>query len=482
MEGSTRVVNGHYEIGMLWKVDNPQLPNNQDVALKRCQYLETRLKRDEDLNKKYQSKIEEYVEKGYASKLRPEEINKTSPTIWYLPHHPVYHQAKPGKIRIVFDAAANNLLKSVPDDNNAIQLASDLMALLQRGGFHLTKWISSSKEVLATIPESERADPMLNLSIDKLPISRALGLQCHVEEDVFQFKIVDVDKPETTRGILSTVASLYDPLGFAAPVTLLAKILLQKLWRTKAEWDEQLPEAELGDWRQWKNDLSALTKVKIPCCYKSREKKPSQTSHGDTRKCVKEIQLHNFSDTSEMGYGAASYIRTEFTNKGVMYALVFGKSQAERLQKVSIPRLELQALALSVRVCELVQHEIKMSFSKIYYWTDSKVVLKYIQTEEKRSCVYIGNHIAEIRGESEVQQWKYCPSKENPGDDASRGMKPCDMTSQCRWLVGPSFLKTPEVNWPQTSLPQVLEEDRDVLIQSNLLIEVKNPAIYELLE
>ena len=61
-------------------------------------------------------------------------------------------------------------------------------------------------------------------------------------------------------------------------------------------------------------------------------------------------------------------------------------------------------------------------------------------------------------------------------------MKPSDMTSQCRWLVGPSFLKTPEANWPQTSLPQVLEEDRDVLIQSNSLVEVKKPAIYELLE
>ena len=61
-------------------------------------------------------------------------------------------------------------------------------------------------------------------------------------------------------------------------------------------------------------------------------------------------------------------------------------------------------------------------------------------------------------------------------------MKPSDMTSQCRWLVGPSFLKSPEANWPQTSLPQVLEEDCDVLIQSNSLVEVKKPAIYELLE
>ena len=58
------------------------------------------------MNQKYQAKIQEYIKKGYASKLRPEEINKVSQKIWYVPHYPVYHQAKPGKIRIVFDATA----------------------------------------------------------------------------------------------------------------------------------------------------------------------------------------------------------------------------------------------------------------------------------------------------------------------------------------------------------------------------------------
>ncbi len=105
------------------------------------------------------------------------------------------------------------------------------MELLRRGGFRLTKWISSSKKVLASIPKSERADPTWNLDLDNLPVLRALGLQWNVEEDVFEFKVIDLDKPETKRGILSTVASLYDLLGFAAPVTLLAKSLLQRLCR-----------------------------------------------------------------------------------------------------------------------------------------------------------------------------------------------------------------------------------------------------------
>ena len=75
-----------------------------------------------------------------------------------------------------------------------------------------------------------------------------------------------------------------------------------------------------------------------------------------------------------------------------------------------------------------------MSFSKIYYRTDSEVVLKYIRNEEK-NCVYVGNRIAEMREKSKVQQWKYCPSKANLGDDVSFGMKPFKTTSECRWFV-----------------------------------------------
>ena len=73
MVGSTRVVNGHYEIGMLWKVDNPQIPNNRDVALKRYQYLKTRLKRDENLNKKYQSKIEDTSKRDTRASYDPKK-------------------------------------------------------------------------------------------------------------------------------------------------------------------------------------------------------------------------------------------------------------------------------------------------------------------------------------------------------------------------------------------------------------------------
>jgi hypothetical protein len=73
MEESAVIVDGHYEIGMLWKTEDSQLPNNRDVALKRFRHLHNRLQKDKELHTKYQTKIEEYVEKGYTSKLQPEE-------------------------------------------------------------------------------------------------------------------------------------------------------------------------------------------------------------------------------------------------------------------------------------------------------------------------------------------------------------------------------------------------------------------------
>ena len=54
----------------------------------------------------YREVIDNYISSGFARKLSEEELNKVSNTHWYLPHHPVTSPTKPGKVRTVFDAAA----------------------------------------------------------------------------------------------------------------------------------------------------------------------------------------------------------------------------------------------------------------------------------------------------------------------------------------------------------------------------------------
>jgi len=147
----------------------------------------------------------------------------------------------------------DDCLKSVENEEQAGCLVKELTELLSRGGFRLAKWVSSSKAVLASIPESERSAGLrkIDLSLDKecLPTEGALGLLWDAEDDSFAFRVSQKQAPWTKRGLLSTVCSVYDPLGFLNPFILKGKKLMQDVTRKKLGWDEALPDAESVEWR-----------------------------------------------------------------------------------------------------------------------------------------------------------------------------------------------------------------------------------------
>ncbi|XP_062714841.1 uncharacterized protein LOC134291299 [Aedes albopictus] len=129
----TKLKNGRYETGLLWRSDDARLPDNHAMALRRHRSLEIRLGKDPELAEILNKKIADYLEKGYIRLLTEEELNKPMFRIWYLPIFPVTNPNKPGKIRIVWDAAASTFGKSL---NSALlkgpdQLCSLLSILLQ---------------------------------------------------------------------------------------------------------------------------------------------------------------------------------------------------------------------------------------------------------------------------------------------------------------------------------------------------------------
>lgn len=67
---------------------------------------------------------------------------------------------------------------------------------------------------------------------DDLPVQRSLGLSWDTIDDVFTFKISSDQKPFTRRGVLSTINSLFDPLGFASPVNVQGKMLFRQMLTT----------------------------------------------------------------------------------------------------------------------------------------------------------------------------------------------------------------------------------------------------------
>ena len=76
LEDTTRVVDGHYEVGLLWKEDQPQLPNNRAMAERRLELLRRRLTKpgNEEIAAKYRAVMSEYQYKG----LRPQVIPRRS--------------------------------------------------------------------------------------------------------------------------------------------------------------------------------------------------------------------------------------------------------------------------------------------------------------------------------------------------------------------------------------------------------------------
>ncbi|KAL9958215.1 hypothetical protein ACROYT_G035197 [Oculina patagonica] len=131
----------------------------------------------------------------------------------------------------------DDFLKSVESSVHTVNLAGQLRELLSRGGFRLHKWLSNRPKVMETISERERASSVLDLDLDKerLPVERTLGLRWDMRKNMFIFSAVLKDKPNTRRGILSLTSSIYDPLGFLAPIILLAKKLLQDLCKQKLD-------------------------------------------------------------------------------------------------------------------------------------------------------------------------------------------------------------------------------------------------------
>ena len=210
------------------------------------------------------------------------------------------------------------------------------------------------------------------------------------EKDEFRFRIDMKDSPVTRRGILSTVSSIFDPLGLVSPFLFTGRKILQEICRDGCSWDDPVPEDIRFSWLKWKEELPLLSALHVRRCYKA-----------DDFSDQKEVELHHFSDASERGYGQCSYIRMIDKDGQVSTSLVMAKSRVTPSKPVTMPRLELLAAALSVKVAEFLDAELDYKSVKHYFWTDSKVVLGYIANKARRFHVFVTNRVQQIRNSSE---------------------------------------------------------------------------------
>ena len=146
---------------------------------------------------------------------------------------------------------------------------------------------------------------------------------------------------------------------------------------------------------------------------------------------------------------------------------------------VTIPRLELTAAVVSVRVSEMLRQELQYEGVQEIFWADSKVVLGYIKNDPKRFHVFVANRVQQIRDQTSPSQWRHVETKSNPADDASRGITAKELVEGSRWISGPKFLWKPEGLWPQPPEDQDLfnlqAEDPEVKKMTTYAIHMQEP-------
>jgi hypothetical protein len=349
----------------------------------------------------------------------------------------------------------------------------DVIEIHRRGGFAICNFASSSKEVLQSIPAELRSSEIKSLeAASELPMERVLGLLWDPSVDAFTYRlnfrhvkssIIEGEEVPTKRAVLSLVMSVFDPLGFLSHFTVKAKMLLQDIWKSEIGWDDPIPNSTHSLWKRWLNDLQQIPTVSIPRCYG-----PEYSSAA--------VELHIFCDASEKAFACVCYYRI-MSSVGITTALVCGKARVAPLKQLSIPRLELQAAVLGVRLGETIRKAHRVPVLSTTFWTDSRNVLCWVRSDSGRFKQFISHRIGEIHEASDPKQWRWVPTKENVADEATRDSSRTDFHPSTRWMNGPKFLTRPEEEWPaeERSATSSSVHDDELEIRPTLTIRVAEP-------
>ena len=265
-------------------------------------------------------------------------------------------------------------------------------------------------------------------------------------DDSFGFRVNFEEKPPTRRGILSTVASVYDPLGIASPIVVTAKLIFQQSC-SSGDWDTPITGELLKQWNDWVEGIRQLSGYRIP------------RHIGTDITWNQQRSLHIFCDGSEQAYGAAAYTRCEQSNNDIWTNLVMAKTRLVPRKSSTvktIPRIELNAARLAVQLYLIIKKQVFIQFHEIVFWSDSTAVLSYLNNTSSRFQRFVSHRIEFICEHSEVSQWRYIPSELNIADILTKGYSVSEFQSNENWKLGPSFLKEDKCKWPCASKLQVL--------------------------
>ncbi|XP_076384268.1 uncharacterized protein LOC143262243 [Megalopta genalis] len=391
------------------------------MALKRLTSLERKLQRDPELEKQYKANFNEYLDLGHMS-----EVPDTNEG-HYHPHHGVIKtSSQTTKLRIALDGSAatttgfslNDILHTGP------KIQDDLICILLRFRTHqyvITGDIEKMYRQFLVCPEDRQYQQILwrDFYIDDLltgasTIQDALSIRNDITQLLKSAGLNVRQWASNSKNLLTGLPeeNIHKKLHLE-PVIIIAKILLQKLWTLKIDWDESLPMNIHTEWTQYYTQLPLLNN-------------PNPRLH--------------------------------------------------LLKSQSIPRLELCEALLFTSLVTTIQKALQIPFDRTTFWTDSTIVLHWLNSSSHTLKAFVANRVSEIQTNTTITDWCHVNSSDNPADLISRGQTIEEFLQPLIWHSGPDWLQREQSDWPSWELPQYTgdQEQRIATCMSTTSTPVKS--------
>ena len=169
-------------------------------------------------------------------------------------------------------------------------------------------------------------------------------------------------------------AKLFDTIGVLSPFIIRLKILFQQICIAKFDWDEELQGEMRLKFLLYLSELPTLNEIHIPRCYFNSSSQ------------IVSIQLHAFSDASELAYSYVAYLRTDYKSGEIGVRFVTSKSKVAPIKTHSVPRLELMGACLLSEQVDNAYNVLSLELTKLpiekVCWVDSSATLCWIRNEK----------------------------------------------------------------------------------------------------
>lgn len=369
--------------------------------------------------------------------------------------------------RIEDDFFMDDLMSGAETVEAARERVVEISALLDNYGFPLKKWASNMPAALEDVPKMDRVDNLLEIQEGEEPTIKTLGIGWNFQRDVFKIS-VSLAFPEkmTKRTLLSFAAKIFDPLGWLAPVTVRAKLLIQELWRENIGWDEPVSQKIYEAFLKLRMDLNKLKDVEIPRGYEAE---------------ADDFQLIGMCDASGRAYGAAMYVKA-----GKNVKLIASKSRVSPLKvELTLPRLELMGAVLLAELFSAVKSALKKEPTQSFMFTDSEIVLGWLRNPALSYKVFVGHRVKKIVEVTGREMWRHVRSEENAADILSRGCSAEKFLRDRMWFNGPEWAAKDISEFPNRDVTSVnlnhvfLAEVEEEILCFNIAVEAEVLSIID---